>query len=100
MWVSLSKPAEKRFCCDSLSGQKRRGVLNSDLSACLCLFNVIVYSLTAIRAEAAQSSCREDSRWSWPGEVGVCCLAQRRKEPSPRPKHLPTQNIIAMGMVL
>lgn len=100
MWVSLSKPAEKRFCCDSLSGQKHWGVLNSDLCACLCLFNFIIYSLTAIGTGAAQSSCREDSRWSQPGEAGVCHLARRPKEPPPRPKHLPTQDIIAMGMAL
>lgn len=73
-----------------LPGQKRWGVLDADPCACLCLFHSIIYSLTALKPEAAQSYCRGNSGWSQQGEVGVCCLDwSPLQEPNPFPCRTP-----------
>lgn len=83
----------------TLSGQKHQGALNSDLCACLCLFNAIICSLTAIRLKGAQCLQR-GLPLSQTAEVGLCHLAWRPKEPPLRLKPLPTKDIIAMGLTL
>lgn len=71
-----------------------RRALNAGLCACLCLFHVTVHSLAAHKAEAATAPAERAP--VGPGQL--CLSAWRAKEPPPGPKHLPMQDIIAVGM--